>query len=93
MTDLFGNESPVSPAPENEKPEPLRDRVLQYFASRKFQSFIQADLVKAFPESKATAVINAIAYLKKHRYLICTGDFRGGSTVDHSCLTLNLHRR
>lgn len=93
MTDLFGKPLPGVPVPARQKTAPLAERVLEYFALRKYQSFIIADIVKAFPESREPAVINAVAKLKRSRHLICTGDFKGGSTVDHSCLTLNLHRR
>lgn len=93
MTDLFGNPDTPAPAPVREKKAPLKERILEYFKDRKYQSFTASEVVAAFAESKPESVARAVQLLTKSRHIIGTGNFRGGVGVDKLCLTLNLHRK
>jgi len=93
MNDLFGNPEAPAPVPAREKRIPLKERVLEYFKERKYQSFTSSEIITAFAESRPESVARAVQLLTKSRHIIGTGSFRGGASVDKLCLTLNLHRK
>ena len=92
--DLFGLQDAVSVEEEKKQEAGLRQRILDFFKDRKYQTFTAADLFGKFAPRHPKLIRRSARALVKDGKLILTGELRGESEaeVDRQCMTLNLHR-
>jgi hypothetical protein len=95
-TDLFGKPVAHVHAEKTISKEPrgpgLKVSILEYFRDHRFEAFVIMDIVRTFSDKKEDRVREVITSLKRHGYLVSTGESRGDG-IDNQCLIINQHKR
>lgn len=93
--DIFSRPAPITQTAGKAARVPaLKVRILDFFRSKRYESFLPPEIASRFPSSDPKVVRKAIAQLEKSGYLVATGKRKGEEMgMDNYYITLNLSKR